>query len=81
MKTQKTETPLLRALRCCTVPEQHEMAKLAGTSRGYLYQLAARDRTAGGKLAMRIVSASRSMHIKTTGRVPKLSLEDIVAED
>jgi hypothetical protein len=79
MRTDKQATPLLHALRCCTVPEQHEMAKLAGTSRGYLYQLAAGDRTAGGRLASALVKASREMHIKTTGRIPKLTLEEIVS--
>lgn len=81
MRTQKPATPLLHALRCCTVPEQHEMAGLAGTSRGYLYQLALKERTAGGKLASELVKASRAMHIKSTGRIPKLSLEEIVSPD
>ena len=81
MRTNKPATTLLHALRCCTVPEQHELAALADTSRGYLYKLAAGERIAGGRLASALVKASRAMHIKTTGRIPKLTLEDIVSSD
>lgn len=71
-------TPLLAALRCCTVPEQHEWAALANTKRNYLYQLAALERTAGARLALAIAKASVQMHVKTTGRIPKVTVEQIV---
>jgi hypothetical protein len=71
-------TPLLTALRACTVGEQHEWAALADTTRNYLYQLATCSRKAPGvNLAKRIADASVQMHVKTLGRVPKVTLEQI----
>ncbi len=78
IQSQSPPTPLLHALRCCTVPEQHEWAELAGTSRNYLYQLATCERRAGLRTALRIVESSKQMHIATTGRVPKISLNDLL---
>lgn len=79
MLNEPATTPLLVALRCCTVPEQHEWARLADTSRNYLYQLAKQHRSAGLKTAMNIAKASIQMHIRTTGRIPKLTVEQIAA--
>lgn len=72
-------TPLLDALRCCTVPEQHDFAKLAKTKRNYLYQLACGERAPRLALALQIVNASIEMHVRTRGRVPKLRVQDLVA--
>lgn len=72
-------TPLLDALRSCTVPEQHDFAKLAKTKRNYLYQLACGERAPGLALALQIVNASIEMHVRTRGRVPKLRVQDLVA--
>ncbi len=70
--------PLLNALRSCTVAEQHEFARLAGTKRNYLYQLAGATRCPKLKLALRIVDASVKMHTLTTGRVPKLTIQELI---
>ena len=72
-------TPLLTALRACTVPEQHEWAALAGTKRNYLYQLAlcTDGRQARVRLAKAIADASVQMHVKTLGRVPKVTMEEL----
>ena len=79
MQSQSPPTPLLHALRCCTVPEQHQWAKLAETSRNYLYQLATCERRAGLGTALRIVEASKQMHVLTTGRVPKITLAELAS--
>lgn len=71
-------TPLLLALRACTVPEQHEWAELAGTKRNYLYQLAMCTRKqAGANLAQRVAAASVEMHVRSLGRIPKVTLEQL----
>ena len=71
-------TPLLTALRACTVEEQHEWAGLAGTKRNYLYQLATCSRRSPGvDLAKRIADASVKMHVSTLGRVPKVTMDQI----
>lgn len=72
-------TPLLEALRSCTVPEQHDFAKLAMTKRNYLYQLACGEREPKIRLAQQIVNASIEMHVRTRGRVPKLKITDLLA--
>lgn len=71
-------TPLLEALRACAnSAEQHTFAQLAGTSRNYLYQLALCERKNPGiQTVNAIVEASKVMHVRTTGRVPKLTMED-----
>jgi hypothetical protein len=70
--------PLLIALRACTVKEQHDFAALAGTKRNYLYQLAGSSRVPRATLAVAIAKASREMHVRTTGRVPKVTVEQLV---
>ncbi|QXV72214.1 hypothetical protein Acf1_00017 [Acidovorax phage ACF1] len=62
----EAQTPLLAILRALGTPERRdEFAQLAGTSKGYLYQLAicSRKRCNSG-LAMRIQEASRVVHKK-----------------
>ena len=56
-----------------TSSEQEELAKLAGTSRGYLYALAAGNRTASVDLAARLEGAAVPIRRKSKGRLPKLS--------
>lgn len=71
-------TPLLEVLRQCTVEEQHELAALAGTQRNYLYQLATCQRKST-KLdtAFKIVEAVNKMHVRSLGRIPKISLDEL----
>lgn len=74
----KTPTPLLEVLRRCTVDEQNELARMSGTKRNYLYQLAGCERTGTTLLkGLRIVEAIAVMHARTGGRVPKISIEEL----
>ncbi len=71
-------TPLLTALRACTVDEQYEFARLAGTKRNYLYQLASCHRRQPNiTLAAAICAASVALNSRTKGRVPVLTTDDI----
>lgn len=71
-------TPLLDILRACTVPEQEELAKMAGTTRNYLYQVATCHRKAVRvSTALAISEAVTRMHVRTLGRIPKISVSDI----
>jgi DNA-binding XRE family transcriptional regulator len=73
-------TPLLSALRACSVDEQYEFARLAGTTRNYLYQLATCHRKNPSlQLAQSICDASARLHRKTAGRVPSLTTVEIAA--
>lgn len=73
-------TPLLAALRTLTVEEQHQFAKLAGTSRSYLYQLAICHRTSPrAKLVQGISAASVQMHVQTLGRSPKITMDELIS--
>jgi hypothetical protein len=72
------KTPLLEVLRQCTVAEQHELAALAGTKRNYLYQLATcRRKSTKLNTAYAISEAVTKMHVKTLGKVPKISVEEL----
>lgn len=75
---QPSITPLLEVLRTCTPNEQIELAALAGTTRNYLYQLATgHRRQLGAHLAVRISKAVTQMHVKSLGRIPKISVEEL----
>lgn len=78
MEAEAPVHPLLEVLRACTVQEQHDIAAQAGTKRNYLYQISSRTRTPKIQLAQRISKAVLDMHVKTTGRVPKISVEQLV---
>jgi len=74
----KNVTPLLGALRACSVDEQYEFARLAGTTRNYLYQLATcHRRRPNVGLAAAICEASQVLSLRTDGRVPVLTTGDI----
>jgi transcriptional regulator with XRE-family HTH domain len=70
-------TPLLDALRTLSVPEQHRLAALAGTSRNYIYQLAGCSRRPSVDLASRVARATELMHAETEGRCPVVDLHTI----
>lgn len=77
---KKPITPLLAALRTLTVEEQEQFARLAGTSRSYLYQLAiCSRRSPRSVLAKGIADASVVLHVQTLGRCPKLTLDAIAS--
>lgn len=64
-RSDTTPTPLLTILRQLDNNERRdEFATLAGTSRGYLYQLSGRFRSCNVVLARRIADASVLMHAK-----------------
>lgn len=72
------KTPLLECLRVCSTEEQHELARLAGTTRTYLYQLATcQRRSTSAAKACDISDAVNKMHVKSLGRIPKLSVEEL----
>lgn len=68
-------------LKLATVKEQEELAKLAGTSRQLLRQLAHADKTwgrnASADLAQRIAAASIGMRRSSKGRLPLLQVTDL----
>lgn len=71
-------TPLLALLRACTVDEQFELARLAGTKRNYLYQLASCHRRQPNVcLAEAIVAATVVLHHRTAGRIPVLTTHQL----
>lgn len=63
-----------------TADEQSELAKLAKTTRNYLYQLASDQRTSKPRLAGRIAEASVKMHKKSRKRLPILTRADLVPD-
>ena len=71
-------TPLLEVLRRCTLDEQNEIARMAGTKRNYLFQLGScqRKQTTLRK-GLRIVQAVATMHARSCGRIPKITLEEL----
>lgn len=78
--TAPQETPLLRFLRAASKAEKMRCAELAGTSVGYLYQLADPDhREPKIGLALRIVDAIRVVALERfkRGEHPALETLDI----
>lgn len=74
----ETITPLLDVLRCCSTDEQAELARLAGTTRNYLYQVATcHRRSVSARKALAISRAATAMHVRSLGRIPKISMEEI----
>jgi hypothetical protein len=71
-------TPLLEVLRQCSTEQQTQIAEMAGTTRNYLYQLATcqRKSTSVAKAAA-ISAAVTRMHVRSLGKVPKISIEEI----
>lgn len=73
-------TPLLALLRACTVDEQRELARLAGTKRNYLYQLAScHRRQPNVGLAEAICAATAVLHERTAGRIPLITTSQIAS--
>lgn len=64
-------------METATVAQQQEMAGLAKSSRGYLYQLAGGFRAASAELAARIEDASKEMHKRTKGKLPVIYRTDL----
>ena len=72
-------SPLLKVLRSLSIDEQHELADLADTTRGYLYQIACFNRSPRVSLAHALVQAVATMRERVGARVPKLTIEQLAA--
>lgn len=74
-----TPTTCLRVLlQTCTPTERDRLADLAGTTVGYLHQLAGCHRgVPRADLAVRIEDASTRMHVESDGRLPVVTARDI----
>lgn len=71
-------TPIFKHwMATATTAEQDLLAELAGTSRKYLYHLAAGTRNASADMAARLEQASVGISRKSKGRLPKLSRVDL----
>lgn len=74
-------SPLKKWLAAATAEEQEQLAQEAGTSRQYLYMLAADgkayQRHAEPALAAAIEQASEKLHKSTKGRLPRLYRTDL----
>lgn len=64
-------------MAAATTGEQEQLAKLAGTSRDYLYQVASGHRTPLTKLAGRIEAAAKEIRKVSKGRLPELLRTDL----
>ena len=72
-----TITPLLRFLRALTVEQQTLFAESVGTTRVYLYQLAAQpEPNPRLRLALAIAEESKKWHKRVMA--PTLSLDDLL---
>lgn len=65
--------PLKAWMKLATTFEQSELAKQAGTSREYLYQLGNGVRIASPEIAGRIETAARKLRKTSKGRLPALT--------
>lgn len=71
-------TPLSDFLRIASPEQRERCATLAGTSVGYLYQLAGcHRRNPSAVLALRIAEATAVLHRETDGRLPVVTAEQI----
>lgn len=75
----KTISPMKQWMAAATVDEQQLLAQRAGTSRGYLYQIAGGHRQASAELGAAIERESRAMAKASKGRLPVIYRTDIVA--
>lgn len=71
-------TPLLALLRACTPDERQQLADRAGTRVSYIYHLAGCTRTPRAALAVKLVEASAWLHKRTRGRVPAITMQELV---
>lgn len=77
-KLSHKSTPLLEVLRRCTPEEQNEIAAHAQTSRNYLYQIATCHReTTNLRKGVAIVEAVNRLHVRSLGRIPKVTIEEL----
>lgn len=71
-------TPLSDFLRIASPEQRERCATLAGTSVGYLYQLAGcHRRNPSVNLAVRLAEATETLHRETDGRLPIVTAEQI----
>lgn len=74
--SNKPTSPIKQWMLAASVPEQEEMAKLAGTSRGMLYQYVS-NRNISSERAIQIETATKEMAKRTKGRLPILYRSDL----
>ena len=72
----KETSPIKKWMAAATVAEQEEMAKLAGTSRGTLYQYVSNRKTSSER-AIAIEAATKEMNKRTKGKLPVLYRTDL----
>jgi DNA-binding transcriptional regulator YdaS (Cro superfamily) len=72
----KPTSPIKQWMLAASVQEQEEMAKLAGTSRGTLYQYVSNRKTSSER-AIAIETATKEMNKRTKGRLPVLYRTDL----
>lgn len=71
-------TPLAIYLRAASKAERERTAALAGTSVGYLYQLAGCHRcNPATQLALGIASATRAVAAESEGRLKEVTVEQL----
>lgn len=75
----KTISIVKQWMSLATVEEQQLLAERAGTSRGYLYQLAGGHRQGSAELGAAIERESKVMARASKGRLPIIYRTDIVA--
>lgn len=72
-------TPLLALLRAATPDERQLLADRAKTKVSYLYHIASCARTPRASLAVRLVAGSEWLSRKTRGRVPAVTMQELVS--
>lgn len=71
-------TPLLAVLRAASREERDRLARLAGTTVAYLYQLATCKRpNISATLALALADATVTMSLATEGRLVALTVREI----
>lgn len=75
----KTISIVKQWMSLATVEEQQLLAERAGTSRGYLYQLAGGHRQASAELGAAIERETKVMARASKGRLPVVYRTDIVS--
>jgi hypothetical protein len=72
-------TPLTEWLRAATPEQRDRMATLAGTTVGYVYQLAgcSRGKAMTADLAFRMEDAMKTLHAESDGALPVVSAREL----
>ena len=83
MTDNDTATPMLRWMRQATDAQREQLATLANTTRGYLYQLSSerggRGKQISAKLAFALEDGMKVIEGETKGALPALTAREIAA--